>query len=78
MVVVDASSGRVFAGPFKTLSMPLLQGKKGHEYQGTVFQTRSRLLVADGCPEDDQKKCGSYYYEWKANKFKLLRYDPRQ
>lgn len=73
MVVVDAESGKVFPAPFKILSLPLAQGEGGHEYQGAVYQLKSRLLVADGCPED--KKCGTYYYQWKVNQFKLLRFD---
>lgn len=73
MAVVDAESGKVFSVPFRILSLPLTQGKGGHEYQGAVYQLKSRLLVADGCPED--KKCGTYYYEWKDNQFKLLRFD---
>jgi hypothetical protein len=75
VAVVDAASGRVFDAPFKILSMPLSEGAKGHEYQGSVYQLKSKLLIADGCPEE--KKCGTYYYEWTANRFKLLRYDPQ-
>ena len=79
MVVVDAISGRVFDAPFRILGRPSSGENKGeHEYRLAVFRTKSRLLIADGCPEDEQTKCGSYYYEWKANKFKLLRYDPQR
>jgi len=73
-VVVDAVTGKVFAAPFRILSMPLAESDGGHEYQGAVYQLKSRLLIADGCPEETN--CGSYYYEWSANKFKRLRFDP--
>jgi len=73
-VVVDAVSGKVFATPFRTLSMPLPESEGGHEYQGAVYQLKSRLLIADGCPEE--ANCGTYYYEWNDNKFKRLRFDP--
>jgi hypothetical protein len=75
IAVVDAASGRVFDAPFTFLSMPVPEGENGREYQGRVYQLKSRLLIADGCPEE--KKCGTYYYEWTANRFKLLRYDPQ-
>jgi hypothetical protein len=74
IAVVDAVSGKVYPAPFRILSMPLAEGEGGHEYQGAVYQLKSRLLIADGCPEDT--KCGAYYYEWSNNKFKQLRFDP--
>lgn len=74
IAVVDAVSGKVFPAPFKILSMPMAEGEGGHEYQGAVYQLKSRLLIADGCPEE--AKCGAYYYEWRDNKFKQLRFDP--
>lgn len=73
LAVLDARSGKAFSAPFKILSMPLAQGPGKHEYQGPVYQLRSRLLIADGCPEE--KKCGTYYYEWADDRFKLLRFD---
>lgn len=73
-VVVDAVTGKVFAAPFRILSMPLPESEGGHEYEGAVYQLKSRLLIADGCPEETA--CGAYYYEWSDNKFKQLRFDP--
>jgi len=74
VAVVDAASGKVFPGPFKILSMPMAEGEGGREYQGAVYQRKSRLFIADGCPEE--ARCGTYYYEWNADKFKQLRFDP--
>src|SRR5215469_1656092 len=74
MAVVDAASGRVFAVPFKSLALPLPENANARELQGLVYKVNSRLFIADGCPEE--VKCGTYYYEWTANRFKLLRYDP--
>lgn len=73
-VIVDAITGKVFAAPFRILSMPLPESEGGHEYQGAVYQLNSRLLIADGCPEETA--CGAYYYEWRDNNFKQLRFDP--
>jgi hypothetical protein len=72
--VIDAVTGKVFPAPFRILSMPLPEGEGDHEYQGAVYQLKSRLLIADGCPEETG--CGTYYYEWSDNKFKRLRFDP--
>ena len=72
-VVVDAVSGKVFPAPFEMLGMPLADVEGGPEYQAAVYRLKSRLLIADGCPDD--AKCGAYYYEWSDNKFKQLRLD---
>jgi hypothetical protein len=72
--VVDAVTGKVFAAPFRILSMPLAENEGGHEYQGAVYKLNSRLLIADGCAEETN--CGTYYYEWSDNKFNQLRFDP--
>jgi hypothetical protein len=74
VAVVDAVSGKVFTGPFKILSMPMAESEGDHDYQGAVYQLKSRLFIADGCPEE--AKCGTYYYEWNHDKFKQLRFDP--
>jgi len=72
--VVDAVTGKVFAAPFRVLSMPLAENEGDHEFQGAVYQLDSRLFIADGCPEETN--CGTYYYEWSGNKFNRLRFDP--
>jgi hypothetical protein len=72
-VVVDATSGNVYDTPFgspphHTLSFRTL------EDAGVFCQNDSRLLVASGCPDDEN--CGSYYYEWTGSRFRLLRKTP--
>jgi len=74
VAVVDTVSGKVFPGPFKILSMPMAESEGAREYQGTVYELKSRLFIADGCLEE--ARCGTYYYEWSDNKFKQLRFDP--
>lgn len=76
IAVVDAKDGRVFDGPFQGLSWSLVkyEGKYPSnipEFVPLEFYTDSRLLVARGCPEDEN--CASYFYEWVAPKFKLIR-----
>jgi hypothetical protein len=77
LAVVDAISGRVYGAPFRYISMPM-PVEYGHNYQGPVYQLNSKLLIADGCVEDTTVMiCGTYYYEWTANNFKLLRFGPQ-
>lgn len=73
--VVDAETGRVYDAPFADISMAQLD-ENGRFYRGAVYQLKSRLFIADGCPNEEDKQCGTHYYEWKDNKFVLLRFDP--
>jgi hypothetical protein len=70
IVVVDAVTGKAYSAPFASLSFP---AGGIREYQGPVYQIKSRLLIADGCADD--QGCGAHYYEWKDNRFKLLRFE---
>jgi hypothetical protein len=76
--VVDAISGQAYdAAPFSfesVLGIPYTGTESGREYEGLVYQLDSRLLIADGCHEDG--KCGTYYYEWRNDRFTLLRFEP--
>ena len=74
-VIVDAISGKTFDPPFKTVAMPFVEG--GRPYQGLLYHLNSRLLIVDGCPDEDDEKCGTYYYEWKDGQLKLLPFDPQ-
>lgn len=79
LAVVDEVTGKVFSAPFDDLITPLTEGtadEPAHEFKGAVYQSKSRLFIADGCPED--KKCGTYYYEWKNEKFNLLSIVPQR
>ncbi|HEY3837285.1 MAG TPA: hypothetical protein VGL72_11970 [Bryobacteraceae bacterium] len=73
MVVVDNSTGRVLDAPFSVLAFDVGRSYEGGEEQ-LEHRPDSSLLIARGCPEE--KNCGTYYYEWSANRFKLLRKTP--
>ncbi|HEY6307753.1 MAG TPA: hypothetical protein VI488_14980 [Candidatus Angelobacter sp.] len=75
MAVVDAAAGHVYDPPFHSLVM--FSTAHPRDYQGPVYRLKSRLLIADGCPDEDETKCGTFYYEWTNNQFKLLRFDPQ-
>ncbi len=79
LAVVDEATGKVFSAPFGILTLPFTEGtadEPAHEFQGAVYQLNSRLFIADGCPEE--KKCATYYYEWKDDKFNLLSIVPQR
>jgi hypothetical protein len=70
MAVVDSKSGNAFDGPFSLLGYDLSYVYEGGEEQ-LEFRPDSRLIIARGCPEE--KDCGTYYYEWAGERFKLVR-----
>jgi hypothetical protein len=76
-VIVDAASGQIYwTAPFSTIGMPYEGAKSGREYGGLDYKADSRLLVADGCPEDDNDKCGTHYYEWRNGSFRSIQFKP--
>jgi hypothetical protein len=77
--IVDETTGEVFSVPFRFLNLPLVQGtpdEPAHEFKGAVYKLKSRLFIVDGCPEG--KQCATYYYEWKDEKFSVLRMVPQR
>jgi hypothetical protein len=75
MVVADLATGNVYDGPFIILGYG-----SNCEYEGGFneleYRASSRLLVARGCPEDVDKDCGTYYFEWQGDHFAKLRFAP--
>ena len=72
MAIVDSRTGQTFDGPFHVLGYDLAYSYDGEEQ--LEYRIDSRLIVARGCP--GEKDCGTYYYEWTANRFKLVRKTP--
>jgi hypothetical protein len=73
MAIVDSRNGQAFDGPFNVLGFDLSNVYEGGEEQ-LEFRIDSRLIVARGCP--GEKDCGTYYYEWAGDQFKLIRKAP--
>jgi hypothetical protein len=69
IAIVDAKDGRIFDAPFSALAwgVPMMT----ESVEPLAFKLDSRLLIARGCPEEEN--CGFYYYEWMGTKFKLIR-----
>ena len=75
VAVVDSKTGTTYDGPFQLLGYDLAYNYEGGDEQ-VEFKKDSRLMIARGCP--GEKDCGTYYYEWTGNGFKLLRKSPAQ
>jgi hypothetical protein len=73
MAVVDNKTGATFDAPFNVLGYDLAYTYEGGEEQ-LEFRLDSRLLIARGCP--GEKDCGTYFYEWATDAFKLIRKIP--
>ena len=73
MAIVDNKTGQTFDAPFPVLGNDLSFTYEGGEEQ-LEFRVDSRLIVARGCP--GEKDCGTYYYEWTGDTFKLLHKTP--
>jgi hypothetical protein len=76
IAVIEAKDGAVYDGPFQVLSWAMYKYEGQYpsntpEFVPLDFHTESRLLIARGCPEEDN--CASYFYEWVSPKFKLIR-----
>jgi hypothetical protein len=72
LAIVDNRNGQTFDGPFSILGYDLSYNYDGEEQ--LEYKVDSRLIVARGCP--GEKDCGTYYYEWAADQFKLLKKVP--
>lgn len=73
MAIVDNKTGATFDGPFNVLGYDLSYTYEGGDEQ-LAFRVDSRLVIARGCP--GEKDCGSYFYEWTGDAFKLIRKMP--
>jgi len=73
LAVIDLKTGKVYDGPFQDMDYGEQYRYEGGS-QDLEYRVSSSLLVARGCPEF--KNCGTYYYEWKGDKFDLLRFVP--
>jgi hypothetical protein len=77
MAVINEKNGSVSRGPFVTLAFsPQLiwhgNGPEADRFEPVSFQLDSRLLVVRGCPEENEKDCAFFYYEWGGKNFRLL------
>ncbi len=77
IAIVDAETGRVYPGLFVILGYGRARKYADVDegrYAPLSYVLSSRLLIARGCPEDEN--CASYFYEWSRSRFKMLRKVP--
>jgi len=78
MAVVNEKSGAVYRGPYATLatSTRLIwhgSGPEADRFEPVSFRLDSRLLIVRGCPEENERNCAIFFYEWDGKKFTLRR-----
>jgi len=73
IAVINLKTGAVYDGPFKTLGYGVRRTYEGGEFE-LDYRPNSRLVIARGCPEN--RNCGTYYFEWRHNRFLRIRFVP--
>lgn len=79
--IIDAKTGRVYF-PDELLGVSVWYGSGSDEFPETyTYRKNSRLLVLRGTPGpmedgDSDQKQGTYYYEWRANRLRLIKFIP--
>jgi hypothetical protein len=75
--LIDSKTGQIFDLPFTSIGWG--SGKFGDGtstladgFEPVSVKRDSRLFVFRGCPDEDTKLCGAYYYEWTGSLFKLI------
>jgi len=74
MAVVDEKSGTVYRGAFATLAFSpslIWHGPDADRFEPVSFRLDSRLLIVRGCPEENERNCAEFFYEWDGKKFTL-------
>ena len=75
--VIDGKTGRVYF-PDELMGVSGYDGPDGETF---TFRRDSRLLIIRGVPGPDlenapERKEGIYYYEWRANRLRLIKFVP--
>jgi hypothetical protein len=84
IAIIDAKTGIIYDGPFGKLPFAVLSygralqydrdAKGKYLYDELSYKLSSRLMVARGCPNEEN--CATYFYEWTGSEFKLLQKIP--
>ena len=79
MATIDAKTGEIYEPPLAekgSLSVPL---DNLSEMETDLRPDSSLLVLRNACRDfTDRKTCGTYYFNWKDNRFDLVRFDPPQ
>jgi hypothetical protein len=77
MAIIDAKTGRVFM-PDALAGVSAWYYDVDDDYEVYTYKKDSRLLVVRGIPGpmtdgDSDQEPGTYYYEWRANRLRLIK-----
>lgn len=79
--IIDAKTGRVWF-PDQLAGVSVWYGTGSEDFPETyTYRKNSRLLIIKGTPGpmedgDSEQKQGTYYYEWRANRLRLIKFVP--
>jgi hypothetical protein len=81
MAIIDARTGRVYM-PDALAGVSAWYYDVEDDYEVYTYKKNSRLMVVRGAPGpmtdgDTEKEPGTYYYEWRANRLRLIKFIPR-
>lgn len=81
MAIIDAKTGRVFM-PDALAGVSAWYYDVDDDYEVYTYKKDSRLLVVRGVPGpmtdgDSDQEPGTYYYEWRANRLRLIKSVPK-
>jgi hypothetical protein len=76
MAVVDRTTGKVYDPPLSGAGTELYVPLDNLSEMKTEFRPNSSLLVLRNACRDfkDRNSCGTYYFDWKNNRFDLLKF----
>jgi len=80
MAIIDAKTGRVYM-PDQLAGVSAWFGDLADDYEVYSYKKDSRLLIVRGTPGpmkdgESAQESGSYYYEWRANRLRLIKFIP--
>lgn len=82
MAIIDAKTGRVHL-PDELAGVSAWFGALDDDYEVYSYKKDSRLLIVRGTPGpmndgDSAQEAGTYYYEWRANRLRLIKFVPEK
>jgi hypothetical protein len=78
MAIIDAKTGRVYM-PDALAGVSAWYYDVDDDYEVYTYKKNSRLLIVRGIAGpmtdgDSEQKPGTYYYEWRANRLRLIKF----
>lgn len=80
MAIIDAKTGRVYM-PDQLAGVSAWFGNVADDYEVYSYKRDSRLLIVRGTAGpmtdgDSDQKSGTYYFEWRSNRLRLIKFVP--